>query len=147
MQLKVMMRIAAVLMLLHDTGHTFGALGWTKAPNTKVAAVISGMQLEHFDFMGRSSTLGQFYSGYGISMILVLLFVALQLWLLGDQPSRAMLVLMGLFLSGLVICEYVYFFPFAALFTLIAALLTWLSLYSYGKQELPYPAGAEKAAR
>ncbi|MFD2872039.1 hypothetical protein ACFS5N_06145 [Mucilaginibacter ximonensis] len=134
MKPKILLRAAAVLMLLHTIGHTFGALGWAKAPNTKVAAVISGMQNEHFDFMGRSVTLAQFYIGYGISMILILLYFSLQLWLLAISPTRPMLLLTALLLSGLAVCEYVYFFPFAALFTAIAAACTWLSF-----KQLPQP--------
>lgn len=133
MKSKSLLRIAAVLMLLHDVGHTFGALGWAKPPNPKVGMIITGMQREHFDFMGRSATLAQFYNGYGISMIVILLFVAVQLWLLSKRPAKAMLLLMGIFLIALVICEYVYFFPFAALFTAVAALCTWISFLKYEK--------------
>jgi len=133
MKPRVLLRIAAVLMLLHDVGHTFGALGWAKPPNPKVGMIISGMQREHFDFMGRSATLAQFYNGYGISMIVILLFVAVQLWLLATYPVKAMLLLMGIFLITLVICEYVFFFPFAAIFTAIAAICTWISFIKYEK--------------
>ena len=129
MQPKVLLRIGALLMLLHSIGHTFGAIGWTKAPNSKIAIVIQGMMTEQFVFMGRTASLAQFYSGYGISMILVLLFISMQLWLLAGNPYKKMLLLMAIFLSGLVICEYVYFFPLAALFTTLAAVCCWLTLF------------------
>jgi hypothetical protein len=122
MKPKILLRIAAILMLLHAIGHSFGALGWTKAPNTQVATVITGMQQEHFDFMGRSATIGQFYTGYGVSMIFMLLFISAQLWLLSNQSAKPQLALMAIFLLILAVCEYRYFFPLAALLTFLAAL-------------------------
>ncbi|MDB5118104.1 MAG: hypothetical protein JWQ79_3596 [Mucilaginibacter sp.] len=127
MSAKLFLRIAAVVMLLHAVGHTMGALSWKKAPNTAVAQVINGMQNQHFDFMGRSASLADFYNGYGISMIFVLLLVSVLLWLLAANPVKNMLVTLGLFLLGLAICEYVYFFAFAAVFSLTAAICVWLA--------------------
>ena len=130
---KLLLRIAVVFMLLHTIGHTFGALSWSEPPNAKVAAVINGMQTEHFDFMGRSATLAQFYNGYGISMILVLLFVSIQLWLLASNPVKSMIVAMGVFLLIMGICEYIYFFPMAALFTVLSAVCVWISVFRLEK--------------
>jgi hypothetical protein len=127
MNAKLFLRIAAVVMLLHAVGHTMGALSWKKAPNTAVAQVINGMQNQHFDFMGRSASLADFYNGYGISMIFVLLLVSVLLWLLAANPVKNMLVTLGLFLLALAVCEYVYFFPFAAAFSLTAAICVWLA--------------------
>jgi peptidoglycan biosynthesis protein MviN/MurJ (putative lipid II flippase) len=116
-------------MLLHTIGHSFGALGFGAPTNPRVTAVISGMQREHFDFMGRSATLAQFFDGYGISMIFILLFVSVQLWLLAKNPDKTMMVVMGVFLAVLVVCEYTYFFPMAALFSAFACILSSLSTY------------------
>jgi hypothetical protein len=80
--MKIALRIAAILMLLHTAGHTVGALTWKNAPNAHVAAVVTGMEKEHFGFMGRSLTLASFFTGYGYSMIGVLLLVSVLLWLL-----------------------------------------------------------------
>lgn len=60
MKPETALRIAGGLMLLHTLGHTLGALTWKQAPNARVAAVISGMQAEHFDFMGKPVSLGGF---------------------------------------------------------------------------------------
>ncbi len=119
-------------MLVHTIGHTMGALGSGMPDNPRIGEVLKGMRSEHFDFMGRSATLAQFFDGYGISMIFVLLFVSIQLWMLGGLPVKRMLVGMGLFLSAMVVCEWIYFFPMAALFTLLAAVCVWLALLSGG---------------
>lgn len=49
MTAKLLLRIAAVLMLLHTLGHTMGALNWTKAPNPAMKQVIDGMLGNHFN--------------------------------------------------------------------------------------------------
>lgn len=112
-------------MLLHTAGHTLGALTWKQAPNARVAAVISAMQTEHFDFMGRPVSLGSFFEGYGLTMIGVLLLLTLMLWL---GPDRKFTLLIGLFLLFMGLIELLYFFPFAAAFSLLAGIFT---LYAY----------------
>ena len=127
MKAKLLLRIASIIMLLHTIGHTMGALSWKTAPNAAVAKVITGMQSQHFEFMGRTASLGDFYSGYGISMIFVLLLVSILLWMLSASPVKNMLVALGLFLLVLAVCEYIYFFPMAAAFSLIAAICVGLA--------------------
>jgi len=127
MQPKLLLRIAAAIMLLHTIGHTFGALTWEDAPNARVADIITGMRREHFIFMGRSASLADFYNGYGISMIFVLLLVSMQLWILSTNPIKITLIAIGFFLLALAVCEYIYFFPMAALFSLLASICVWLT--------------------
>lgn len=125
MKPKIALRIASALMLLHTAGHTMGALTWKQAPNASIAVVINGMQTEHFNFMGRPVSLGSFFEGYGLTMIGVLLLLAILLWL---EPSRKLILPIGLFLAYLALIESLYFFPFAAAVSLLAGLFT---LYAY----------------
>jgi hypothetical protein len=125
MKPKIPLRVASGLMLLHTAGHTIGALTWKQAPNTRVATVITGMQTEHFDFMGRSTSLGNFFDGYGFIMIGVLLLLTVMLWL---EPGRKFILLIGLFLFFMGVIELIYFFLLAAVFALLAGILT---LYVY----------------
>lgn len=129
--LKHLVRIAALLMAFHTLGHSMGALNWKKNPNENVSLVINGMQSAHFDFMGRSATLGQFYEGYGIIMILVLGLISSQLWMLSDETSpkaRKMLTVMAVFLVLMAVLEYIYFFPFAAAITFLAGVCVIVSV-------------------
>ena len=128
MKPKILLRIAAAFMLLHTVGHTMGTLGSEMPDNPRIGAVLNGMRSEHFDFMGRSATLAQFFTGYGVSLIFVLLFISVQLWMLAARPVKGMLAGLGIFLSALAVCEYIYFFPMAALFTLLAAVCVWIAL-------------------
>ncbi|HEY5745652.1 MAG TPA: hypothetical protein VIU12_06230 [Chryseolinea sp.] len=129
---KHLIRIAAALMAFHTLGHTMGALGWKEAPNENVKVVIHGMLTTHFDFMGRSATLGQFYEGYGLTMILVLALISLQLWTLSDDTSNLkatkMLTFMAVFLILMASLEYIYFFPFAAAISFLAGVCVIISL-------------------
>ncbi|HET6255421.1 MAG TPA: hypothetical protein VFE32_15180 [Puia sp.] len=127
MQPKLLLRIAAVLMLMHTIGHMYGALGHSLPPDPKLAAIISGMQTEHFNFMGRSASLGLFFTGYGMTIIFVLLLIAVQLWILSARPSRPIAVILGLYLITQAVIEYIYFFPMAAAISLAAAVLTLLA--------------------
>jgi hypothetical protein len=130
--MKLALKIAAILMLLHTAGHTIGALTWKNAPNVRVAAVVTGMENEHFYFMGRSLTLASFFNGYGFIMIGVLLLISILLWLLSSAPVRSMILLLGLFLFFMAIMEFIYFFPFAAAFSLLAGIST---LFAYQKSK------------
>jgi len=130
--MKIALRIAAILMLLHTAGHTVGALTWQDAPNAHVGAVITGMQTEHFNFMGRSLTLASFFNGYGFIMIGVLLLISILLWLLSSTPVRSIILLLGLFLVFMGIMEFIYFFPFAAVISLLAGICT---LFAYQKSK------------
>jgi hypothetical protein len=133
MKAKILLRVAAVFMLLHTFGHTVGALTWKQAPDPAVQRVVDGMQQEHFPFMGRQVSLGAFFDGYGFSMIAVLLLVTLLLWMLSTAPVSRMILVLGFFLLFLGNIEFIYFFPFAAAFTLLAGIST---LFAYQKSKV-----------
>ena len=125
MKAKLWLRIASALMAFHTLGHTFGALTWRHAPNAATADVISRMQTNHFNFMGRLVSLASFYEGYGISMILVLLLITVSLWLISTSFNNALapklLPVLTAFLLFLSVAELIYFFPMAAIITFLAA--------------------------
>lgn len=128
MKPKILLRVASVIMLLHTLGHTMGALTWKDAPNAAVKQVIVGMPGNRFDFMGRSVSIGDFFAGYGYSMIGVLLLVSILLWLLSVEPNKRFVLAVGLFLLFLSVIEFVYFFPFAAAFSLLAGIASLSAL-------------------
>jgi len=134
---KLLLRIAAILMLLHTFGHTMGALTWKQAPTPELGQVIATMQNHHFSFMGRSVSIAGFYEGYGMSMIFVLLMVSILLWLLsGDGGSKmgvSMMVVLSVFLLLLSVIEYIYFFAFAAAFSFLSAVLTGMAVFRVRK--------------
>ena len=132
MKAKTLLRIAAVLMLLHTAGHTIGALTWKQTSNTAMKRVVEGMLNNDFDFMGLTASIGDFYSGYGFILIGVLLLLSLLLWILSTEPMRSIILALGLFLVFLSMMELNYFFPAAAAFSLLAGINT---LFAYTKFE------------
>ena len=129
MRSKLLLRIAAVLMLLHTVGHSLGMLPSSEPPNPRVGLVIKGMETEHFSFMGRITTLAQTFNGYGIILIFVLLLISVQLWQLAATPNKSMVLTLAVYLLITCCFEYIYFFPFAALFTLLAGIATVFAFY------------------
>lgn len=127
MKSKLLLRIAAIFMLLHLAGHTMGALTWKQAPNASVQQVVDGMQNQHFPFVGSNVSLGSFFDGYGFTMMGVMLLISTMLWMLASQPIGRFVLAIGLFLIFMGVIELVYFFPFAAAFSLLAGIATLLA--------------------
>lgn len=140
MNSKILLRVAACLMLFHTLGHTIGALTWNKPPTAAAALVIKGMQAAHFNFMGRYTTIASFYEGYGIIMIFVLLLLTAVLWLLsGDAEStlaRQLMAPVGIFLLLMAVAELIYFFPFAAAISLLACIAVLIARIYTRKKRL-----------
>jgi len=137
MKPKIFIRISSVLMLLHTAGHAMGALTWKDAPNSTVAKVVSDMQTVHFPFMGRQASLGSFFEGYGVINIFVLLLLTIALWLFSnatDNPlTTKLLPVFAVFLLLMGISEFVYFFPFAAIISMLAGLSALVASIRIGR--------------
>jgi len=135
---KILLRIAAGLMVLHTIGHTIGALTWDQPPTPATGLVIKGMQAAHFTFMGRYTAIASFYEGYGIIMIFVLLLISLVLWLLSGETGNALtarlLMPLAVFLLLLAVAEFIYFFPLPAGLSFLACIAVLLARISMRKQ-------------
>jgi len=127
---KVLLRIAAILMLLHAIGHTIGALSWKKTPDAAKQAVIESMTAHKFPFMGVERSMAEYYDGYGFACTLALLLITAVLWITSNvTPHSISLVKNILFVLSFILLawgidELIFFFPFAAAFSLLAFLLT-----------------------
>ncbi|HWZ03959.1 MAG TPA: hypothetical protein VNX40_10155 [Mucilaginibacter sp.] len=128
MSSKLLLRIAATMMLLHTIGHSIGALTWKTPPNPAVGQVIKGMEDNHFDFMGKSASLAAFFEGYGFMTILVLISVSLILWFIsaeGKNPFTIKLItVLTVFLLAMGTVEFIYFFPLPGILSTIAGICT-----------------------
>ena len=136
MKAKIWIRIAAVLMLLHTIGHTFGTFS-TASPNKKIAEITEEMAQNHFIFMGRTASLAIFFEGYGVSLILFLLLSSLLLWFISTDAETPLggklLVFSIFFLVGLTIIEIIYCFPF--FLTPLAAICTVVAFFKINKSQ------------
>lgn len=129
MKRNILIRIAAVLIFLHTVGHSFGVFA-SKPPTPSIARLLQDMDQDHFTFMGRSASLGIFFEGYGVLIILFLLFSSIVLWWLGPQTGSELgsrlLLLSFLYLTAIAFLEIIYRFP--VFLTIPAALCLLLAL-------------------
>jgi hypothetical protein len=85
MKASIFHRIAAVLLLLFDAGHTSG-FPWS---DPKWRVDLGSMRSTHFYIMGFSRTYWDFYVGFGLFVSVFLLLAVVLAWQLG--PSARVL--------------------------------------------------------
>ena len=139
MNSKLLLRIAAVLMLLHGIGHTFGVATWNDPEGDiakQVPQVVRMMQSEELNFMGIESTMGAFYEGFGYCGTIFLIFLAVLLWVLACWKDKSIIKILWVTCGAIValaVLEMIYFFPMAWMFCLIAAALIVVSIFQIKK--------------
>lgn len=133
MKSSVLYRIAAVLMLLLDIGHTSG-YPWS---DPKWGVDLTLVQTTHFNVLGSSRTHWDFYVGFGLIVAVFVLLAAILAWQLGGLP-RETLAKMRLTLWAFALCfaadtilnvKYFFIIPivFSALIMLCLIAAAWLS--------------------
>src|ERR1700722_20188533 len=88
MKPKLLLRIAAILMLLHNVGHTMGFSGGKQSPDPVKQEVIKQMTGHSFPFMGAVHSLGDYYEGFGYAATLALLLIAAILWVVSGYTEQ-----------------------------------------------------------
>jgi len=124
---RILLRIASAIILIHNIPHTLGHAKWRDSPDEINRRAIDAMTTNKFQFMGRETSYANFYDGYGYGGTLTLLLVMVILWMISSNQSglsKQLSLATGIFLVAWAIMEYVYFFPLAAGFTIVAAVLT-----------------------
>ena len=114
MKPKVLLRIAAGLILIHLFGHGVGHKDWDNPTDPKMMDVVTSMKSYQAEFMGAAHSMADYYNGYSIIIFgLYGMSIAL-LWLASgfvqEQPTIAIKILYPI---GIVIC-----------------FLEWLNLYT-----------------
>jgi hypothetical protein len=142
MKPKLLLRIAAVLILIHAVLHTMGFSQWKQDPNPARHEVIKQMTGQKFPFMGTSRNMGEYYDGFGYSCSIALFLIALLLWIISGELSSNLSLAkkaIAVISFGLLLWatdELIYFFPFAAGITLVAAICGFGSLPGLAKQRI-----------
>ena len=140
MKPKLLLRIAAILILIHGVLHTTGFGQWKDDPDPAKHEMIKLMTGQKFPFMGTSRNIGQYYDGFGYGCSIALILIAVLLWIvsgeLSSSPSLARKVIAVVSFSLLIWAtdELIYFFPFAAGLSLVAAICGFVSLLGLGRQ-------------
>ena len=135
MKASLFYRIAAVLILLFDIGHTVGFLQHN--PEWKVDSLIGSMKSIHFDVQGFNRSYWDFFVGFGLFVTVFLLLAAAVAWQLGRLDAETVTRVRGIGWS-LALCFVVltflsfrYFFILPLIFSILIAVClmvaAWLS--------------------
>jgi len=133
MRASIFYRIAAVLLLLFDAGHTSG-FPWS---DPKWGVDLGSMQSTHFYVLGFTRTYWDFYVGFGLFVSALLLLAVVLAWQLGSLPPESLVLMRGtawtfaLCFVAITVLSWKYFFIIPIVFSLvITSCLTaaaWLS--------------------
>src|ERR1022692_4102679 len=133
MRASVLYRIAAILLLLLDAGHTSG-FPWS---DPKWGVDLGSMQSTHFYIMGFSRTYWDFYVGFGLFVSVFLLLAVELAWQLGRLPPESLALMRGtawafaLCFAAITVLSWKYFFTapivFSSLITVCLIAAAWRS--------------------
>jgi hypothetical protein len=135
MKAKIFYRIASVLLVLFDLGHTIGFR--QSDPAWGVGALLTSMHTIHFNLQGASRTYWDLFLGTGFFVSVLLLFSAVLAWQLSLLSVEALSHLrlaawaFALCFAALTIlsCIYLFLLPiaFCLLITVCLSAAAWLS--------------------
>jgi hypothetical protein len=131
----ILYRIASILLLLFDLGHT---LGFRQSdPSWGVDALLTSMRSIHFNLQGFSRSYWDLFVGAGFFVSVFLLFAAVLAWQLAGLPAETLAVLrrtqwaFALCFVAVTILGWTYFFTLPIVFltpiTLCLIAAAWLS--------------------
>jgi len=118
-------RIAAVLILLFDVGHTIGFL--QHDPEWKVDSLLGSMKSIRFDIQGFSRSYWDFFVGFGLFVTVFLLLSAVVVWQLGALEAETLARVRGIAWSlalcfvVLTVLSFKYFFILPLIFSIVIA--------------------------
>jgi hypothetical protein len=133
MKASMFYRIAAVLLLLLDAGHTSG-FPWS---DPQWGVDLGSMRSTHFYIMGFSRTYWDFYVGFGLFVSVFLLLAVVLAWQLGGLQAETLALMRGttwtfaVCFAGITVVSWRYLFilpiVFSAVVTLCLTAAAWLS--------------------
>jgi hypothetical protein len=142
MKPKILLRIAAILLVLFAAGHTSGHLGRKKNPDPEGQKVLQAMERYKFTFMGTEQTLDGHMEGYGMGFTFMLVALIGLLWIISirteNDPKYSQLLLYPIlfFMLGNAYVAYRYFFMGPTVFSLIVCLLLVVSMVMLGRRKV-----------
>jgi hypothetical protein len=134
MKAKTLLRIAIIPILIKLLGHSIGHMGWDKPDDPKMQTVVDTMKSYTGQFMGASYNMGEYLTGYSLMILVVYALLCYLLWILSNsfnlQSNVANHFIYAIATTLIIfsIFEFMYFFPFAAAMSVLAAVLMILSI-------------------
>lgn len=140
MKPKLLIRIAAILILLQLLGHTYGHVIWDKRPDDpKMQEVLDAMKSYSGNFMGATKSMADYYSGYSLMIFFLYIMTIGILWLSSSHlDSAGRLIRKFLFIIGatylvMSVILYLHFFLLPACLSFLAATLLLISTRAINK--------------
>ena len=138
MKVSLLYRIASVLLILFALGHT---LGFRRVdPRWGIDSIIGALRSTHFDVQGVNRTYWDFYTGFGLFVTVLLVFIAVLTWQLGRLPKESLLA-MPIITWGLAACFVVvtflswkYFFIVPLIFSGVITVCLIFAAWIAGRQ-------------
>jgi hypothetical protein len=137
MKASLLYRIASILLILFALGHT---LGFRRVdPRWGVDSIIGALRSARFDVQGLNRTYWDFYTGFGLFVTVLLIFIAVLTWQLGGLPKGSLLA-MPVITWALAACFIVvtflswkYFFVIPMIFSGVITICLILAAWVAGK--------------
>jgi hypothetical protein len=135
MKASLLYRIASVLLILFALGHT---LGFRRVDRRwGVDSIIGALRSTHFHVQGLNRTYWDFYTGFGLFVTVLLIFLAILSWQLGGLPKESLLAMsvvtwaLGACFFGVTFLSWKYFFVipmiFSGVITICLILAAWVA--------------------
>ena len=135
MTTRVIYRIAAVLILLFDLGHTVG-YPWSD-PTWGVD--LSAIQSNHFNVLGFSRTYWNFYVGFGLFISVFLLLAAMLAWQLSSLQAETLRLLrstawaLTVCFAAVTVLSWMYFFTIPIAFSSVITVCLFVGAWRLAK--------------
>src|SRR5215472_5089601 len=153
MKYWIWLRVAAVLQALGTVLHTMatasGTASGSAAPAPQEQAVLAAMHGFHFDIMGSSRNVWDFYRGYEFSMTVVFAVLAVLMWQLSNltrtEPRRGLPLIVTILVCTLLldVVSWAYFFAGPGVMSVLISLCLAIALLSsYRDSHATFPATA-----
>lgn len=133
MTTRLIYRIAAVLILLFNLGHSAG-YPWS---DPRWGVDLGVFQSSHFKVMGFTRTYWNFYVGFGLFVSIFLLLAAILAWQLGSLPAETRRLMRGtawalaVCFAAVTVLSWMYFFTipivFSGVITVCLIVAAWRS--------------------
>src|SRR5216684_2543849 len=136
MRASVFYRIAAILLLLFEAGHTSG-FPWS---DPQWGVDLGSVQSTHFYIMGFSRTYWDFYVGFGLFVSVFLLLAVVLAWQLGGLPPESLTLMRGiswafaLCFAAITVLSWKYFFILPIVFSIVTTFVLTAAAWLSGKQ-------------
>jgi hypothetical protein len=136
---STLLRIASITAFLFAIGHTVGR-PWTPGKNSPEKAVVESMKTVHFQVMNANRSYWDFYQGFGITISVYLITLAIFFWQiagLARLQARQLRPIMLTFLASYLIngiVAYMFFFAIPLIMAAVICICIGLAWMLAGRQ-------------